>query len=77
MQVSNAVKDIVSAVRGAVPNMNLGMTDRFIWAGEWGLALEELNAVFEEESNQLPSGLAELMLERAHQIFALHRAKAI
>jgi hypothetical protein len=76
MQVRNAVLDVMIAVRGAIPNMNLGLADEFFWAGEWGLALGELDAVLKQESGQLPNGLADLMLERAHQIIALHRAKA-
>ena len=77
LQVRNAVLDIMMSVRGAVPNMNLGMAEEYLWAGEWGLALGELDAVLKEDSGQLPSGLSEMMLGRAHQIFALHGAKAL
>ena len=51
-EAADAVIDLVICIRGAEPNVHLGMTDRFIVAGEWGLALEEIEAVIAPETGK-------------------------
>jgi hypothetical protein len=69
LRVIHSVLDVVSCLRGAHPNMNLGLADEFIWAGEWTLAMDEIQRAINarpEQSNEL----AETMLVRARAIMA-------
>jgi hypothetical protein len=69
LRVAHSVLDVMVCLRGASPNMNLGNADSFFWAGEWGLALDEIQGSIEAQPNQ-SNELAETMLARARAIMA-------
>lgn len=48
-----AVVDLVICLRGKTPNADLGMTDEFLYVGEWGLARDELMALIDEGNVRL------------------------
>jgi len=69
LRIAHSVLDVVVCLRGAEPNMDLGNTDRFIWTGEWELALDEMQGSMDTQTNQ-SNRLAETMLARARAILA-------
>ena len=66
-EIVNAVLDLVCCVRSETPNRALGLADRFIGAGEWGLAMEEISAVLEAEM-PLKSEFIAAAFERADKL---------
>lgn len=55
------ILDLVMVLRGTRPNRNLGMTDEYIWAGEWELAVGEIDAVLAKEGVELTELEAEVL----------------
>ncbi|WP_417674697.1 hypothetical protein [Roseibium sp.] len=55
------VMDLVMCLRGTRPNRNLGMADEYIWAGEWELAVGEIDAVIGQEAGELTELEAEAL----------------
>ena len=69
LRIAHSVLDVMVCLRGATPNMDLGNADCFVWAGEWELALDEIQGSIEALPNQ-SNELAETMLARARAIIA-------
>ncbi|ODN72038.1 hypothetical protein [Methylobrevis pamukkalensis] len=63
----HAVLDVMLVIRGTRPNVALGLADEFVWAGEWGLAIESI------EGELAGLGLPLTELERE----VLRRARAL
>lgn len=55
------ILDLVMVLRGTRPNQNLGMADEYIWAGEWELAVGEIDAVIGQEAGELTELEAEVL----------------
>ncbi|WP_346908389.1 hypothetical protein [uncultured Roseibium sp.] len=55
------ILDLVMVLRGTRPNRNLGMADEYIWAGEWDLAVGEIDAVIAQEAGALTELEAEVL----------------
>lgn len=55
------IKDLVTVIRGVRPNRPLGNADEYIWAGEWDLAVGEIEAVLKKDGLELTELEAEVL----------------
>ncbi|CTQ48774.1 hypothetical protein [Jannaschia donghaensis] len=72
-QVADAMTDLVICVRGQTPNRALGYADRFMFVGEWGLALEEIVATLEGEPEIEIGDWSAAALLRARTLMSLEQ----
>lgn len=62
-RVQRAIVDLAMSIRGQTPNFNLGQADKYIWVGEYEMALDEIQAALIEHPKQR-NELVDILLGR-------------